>query len=178
MSCVLADEDPGWQPTEYQYELWGTRQSYRFTSVKLIDYPPEALEHSTNPFAMVTLAHIQAKQTRHRPEARYSVKRDLIRSLRQKGFNHQQLFDLLRFIDWVLHLPKALSDRLMTEITTNEEDQPMPYITSFERIGHERGMEEGMLARMQLGEQKGLQKGRQKGRQEGEAAVLIRQLQR
>ncbi|MBF0262472.1 MAG: DUF4351 domain-containing protein, partial [Magnetococcales bacterium] len=176
--AVLADDDSGWRPDEYRYDLWGTRQSYRFTAIKLIDIPSEDLENSTNPFACVTLAHIQAKQTRHRPEARYQAKRRLIRSLYEHGYDRQHVIDLFRFIDWVLHLPNHLDEQLGMDIIEFEESHKMPYISGIERRGHERGMQEGMLAGMQLGEQRGVQIGEQRGRQEGAATILTRQLQR
>ncbi|MEO5334860.1 MAG: hypothetical protein H7839_22845 [Magnetococcus sp. YQC-5] len=141
--AILADEELGWRPTEFGYEMWGTKQSYQFTSVKLLDYSEAELEQSTNPFAIVALVHLQAKRTKHRMEERYQVKSQLIRSLSKRGFSRQQVIDLLHFIDWVLHLPKELADQLMAEIIAYEESQQMPYITSFERIGEERGEERG-----------------------------------
>ncbi len=58
----------------------------------------------------------------------------------------------------------------------------MPYITSVERIGEERGrligIQIGEQKGIQIGEQKGIQIGEQRGRQVGEAAMLTRQLQR
>ncbi|MBF0139960.1 MAG: DUF4351 domain-containing protein, partial [Magnetococcales bacterium] len=63
-----------------------------------------------------------------------------------------------RFIDWVLHLPEELDDRLFSEIVIFEENQKMPYISSVERIGEKRGVK--------------------KGRQEGKVEMLTSQLQR
>ncbi|MBF0137338.1 MAG: DUF4351 domain-containing protein [Magnetococcales bacterium] len=137
--AILADEEPGWRPAEFGYALWGTRQSYRFTAIKLLDYQEADLEKSTNPFAIVTLAHLHAKKTRHQPEKRYQVKWHLIRSLYKRGCNRKQVIDLFRFIDWVLHLPPELDNQLRSEIATFEEKQKMPYISSVERIGEKRG---------------------------------------
>ena len=62
----------------------------------------------------------------------------------------------------------------------------MPYITSIERLGLEKGIEQGMEQGLQQGMQQGIQQGRQQGMrqgmqqgmQQGEATVLNRQLQR
>jgi predicted transposase YdaD len=59
-------------------------------------------------------------------------------------------------LDWILCLQEDLEQEFMDELTTFEEEEHMPYVTSVERIG--------------------IQKGLQQGRQEGEAAVLLRQL--
>ncbi len=168
--AILADESTAWRPVEFGYELWGTRLSYQFTTVKLLDYPEAELENGRNPFAVVTLAHLQAKKTRNRTEDRFQVKWRLVRSLYQSGFNRQQVIDLFRFIDWVLHLPREADERLRDNIVAFEESQKMPYISSVERIGEERGR--------LIGQQIGQQIGEERGRKGGQAEMLTRLLQR
>ena len=143
--AILADEDVGWRPSEYDQELWGTQLFFRFTTVKLLDFleHQDELESSSNPFAIVTLANLQAKKTKNQTEDRYRVKLHLIRSLYQRGFSQQQVVDLFRFIDWVLRLPEEADKRLLKEIYSFEENQKMPYISSAERFGEERGRQEG-----------------------------------
>ncbi|MBF0110424.1 MAG: DUF4351 domain-containing protein [Magnetococcales bacterium] len=141
--AILADEEIGWRPTEFSYDLWGTKQSYRFTAIKLLDYSETELEQSSNPFAIVTLAHLHAKRTRHRVAERYQEKRRLIRRLYQSGFGRQQVVDLFRFIDWVLRLPEDADEKLWKDIVDFEENQKMPYISSVERFGEERGIQKG-----------------------------------
>ena len=159
--AILADEDSNWRPAEHGYDLWETQLVYRFKMVKLLDYLENhaELENSNNPFAVVTLAHLQAKKTRNRMEDRYQVKLNLIRSLYQRGFSQQQIVDLFRFIDWVLYLPEEVDERLLAEIVDFEESKKMPYITSAERIGKKKGIEEGIL----IGEKRGKKKGEKKG---------------
>jgi flagellar biosynthesis/type III secretory pathway protein FliH len=65
-------------------------------------------------------------------------------------------------------LPTELEKRLMDEVYTLERNVTMPYVTSAERFGIEKGLQQGL----QQGRQEGRQEGRQKGRQEGEAALL------
>ncbi|MEO5378830.1 MAG: hypothetical protein H7832_13765, partial [Magnetococcus sp. DMHC-6] len=141
--AILADEESGWRPTEFGYKLWGTKQSYQFTSIKLLDYSEAELEQSNNPFSIVTLAHLQAKKTKYLIEERYQAKRRLIYNLYKHGFSKQHVIDLFRFIDWVLYLPKELAQRLKTEIVQFEENQKMPYLSSIERIGQQIGQQIG-----------------------------------
>ncbi|MEO5333591.1 MAG: hypothetical protein H7839_16385 [Magnetococcus sp. YQC-5] len=141
--AVLADDEAGWRPSEFSYEIWGTKQSYQFTAVKLLDYSEVELEQSTNPFAIVTLAHLHAKKTKHQMEDRYATKRHIIFKLHRKGFSRQQVNALFLFIDWVMHLPKKLDDRLNEEIIEFEENQKMPYISSMERFLVERERKKG-----------------------------------
>ena len=101
------------------------------------------LENSNNPFGVVTLAHLQAKKTKNKPEDRYRVKLHLIRGLYKKGFTKQQVVDIFRFIDWVLRLPEEADNQLWKEIVDFEENKKMPYITSVERIGEQKGLQKG-----------------------------------
>ena len=162
--AILADEEANWRVSEYRQEIFGSEVVYKFNAVKLLDYLDHLsdLEMSSNPFAIVTLAHLRAKQTKNQPEKRYREKRILTRNLCQRGFNRQGIIDLYRFIDWVLSLPAKLDNQFWEEQSNFEENQGMQYITSVERIGEERGI--------LIGERK--------GRQEGEAKMLTRLLQR
>ncbi|MBF0213868.1 MAG: cytosolic protein [Magnetococcales bacterium] len=161
--AVLADESPLWRPMEFHQTLWGSEVIYRFNTVKLLDYQDriEALENSDNPFAIVVLAHLQAKKTRTEWETRYRVKGQLIRTLYQRGFSKDRIIDLFGFIDWVLALPTEAEKRFWNELMRFEESQKMPYITSVERIGQEKGRALGRI----------------EGRKEGKAEMLIELLQ-
>jgi hypothetical protein len=45
----------------------------------------------------------------------------------------------------MVNLPKAAETQFLREIQHFEEENQMPYITSFERLGHERGVTEGIV---------------------------------
>src|SRR5262245_46292476 len=77
--AVLADERPGWRPSRYGYNGGGFTLAMRFPTAKLLDYRRRwvALEASTNPFATVVMAHLQARATRRRPRERRAWKERL-----------------------------------------------------------------------------------------------------
>ena len=154
--AVLGDASTRWRPARYGYHLWGCRVGIAFPVVKLRDYQARwtELEASTNPFATVVMAHLQTRATRRDPAGRLQEKLRLMRRLYAHGYTRQDILDLFRFIDWVMVLPEELEARFQTELAHLEEETRMPYITSIERMGIERG------------------------RQEGEAAILRRQLTR
>ncbi|MCB2264115.1 MAG: cytosolic protein, partial [Candidatus Thiosymbion ectosymbiont of Robbea hypermnestra] len=70
--AVLADEDAGWRPDSYGFEVLGCRHTLEFPIVKLIDYADraESLEANPNPFALVTAAHLHTRRTKSDPQAR------------------------------------------------------------------------------------------------------------
>jgi hypothetical protein len=125
--------------------------------VKLLDYAGrvEELERDPNPFAAVVLAHLKALETQHDPEARRVWKVRLIKGLYERGLDQEDIRRLFRLIDWMMTLPKDLERAFWAEIEEFEEDRKMPYITSVERLGIEKGRKVGE----KKGEKRGLLRG-------------------
>ena len=73
--ATLADEQLNWRPNHFGYDLWGCEISFKFPIVKLLDYKEkwDSLEQSSNPFAVVTMAYLQAIETRNNPEDRFQI---------------------------------------------------------------------------------------------------------
>jgi hypothetical protein len=99
----------------------------------------EALVNNRNPFATVVMAHLKAHQTRNNRQERLEWKLSLTRRLYQQGYQRQDVINLFRFIDWLMSLPKNLEQEFWREIRQLEEETRMPYITSVERLGMQRG---------------------------------------
>ena len=59
--------------------------------------------------------------------------------LYERGWERQQIVDLFAIIDWLMRLPAALETKLWQALSELERNKTMPYITSVERIGYERG---------------------------------------
>jgi len=144
--AVLADEDAGWRPDHYGFEVLGCRHTLEFPVVKLIDYADRAelLEANPNPFALVTVAHLRTRQTKNDPQARYRAKLDLVRSLYRQGWDRQRVLDLFAVIDWMMRLPNVLEQQLWQAIETVEGETKMRYVTSVERLAIQRGMQQGL----------------------------------
>jgi flagellar biosynthesis/type III secretory pathway protein FliH len=134
---------------------------FEFPISKLLDYKKQwnILEESLNPFATVVMAHLKYIETRDNPEERKTWKIILIRRLYERGYSQKDIIELFRFIDWILRLPKELENSFWKEFQQFEEERKMPYISSVERFGMEKGMKEGM--------KKGIEKGKTEGLREG-----------
>ncbi len=174
--AVLADDRQAWRPDQFNGESLGCKVSMHFPVAKLLDWSgSEArLEDSQNPFAIITLAHLSTRQTRHDPAARKLAKWKIIKHLYQRGWDAQRVKALFKVIDWMMRLPKELELELRQDLSDWEEKMGQPYVTSFERLAKEEGIEKGM----QIGMQEGLQQGMQQGRRFAKADILIRQLNR
>ncbi|MFN5892426.1 MAG: transposase [Dolichospermum sp.] len=151
--AVLADEDPNWRPSSYNYQLGGCRVSLEFPIAKLLDYEPSwsSLETSKNPFAIVVMAHLKSKATKRSPEDRLQWKLSLVRILLESGLSRQDIRQLFRFIDWIMVLPEELAISFKTEIKSYEEARKMRYVTSIERLAKQEGIEAPLQEGRQLG---------------------------
>ncbi len=115
---------------------------------------------SKNPFAIVILAYLAAVETENRDPLRYARKLALTKRLYQKNFTQDTIVNLFHFIDWVMELPKDLSERFGDELAIFEGETNMPYISSIERLALKKGHKKGLL------------EGRKKGSQEGRMRAL------
>lgn len=144
--AVLGDEHPDWRPKSYEYELWGFGVAIRFPIVKLLDYAVqwETLAQSDNPFAVVVMAHLKAKETQRNPQSRLRWKIALVKGMYDRGFTRKQVSELFRFIDWVLALPDKYEVQFEEAIKQIEEEQTMQYVTTIERRATRQGIEQGI----------------------------------
>ena len=172
--AVLADDDEGWKPDSFGFEVLGCRHRLEFPVVKLIEFADrlDQLETDPNPFALVTAAHLRTRQTKNDPEARYQAKRGLVRLLYRRGWNRQRILDLFAVLDWMMRLPDVLERKIWQDIEQIEGETRMRYVTSVERLAIERGIQQGL----QQGIEQGIEQGKLEGKLEGEAIVLERQL--
>jgi hypothetical protein len=168
--AILADERPRWRPRDFDRAQWGCRVRFEFPVAKLLDLRPRVAElgASRNPFVAVLLAHLGAQETRGDNPARYAAKFAALRRLYDLGYNQAEILRLYRVIDWLMRLPRELEAELLREMERFEEVRRMPYVTSAERIGIEKGLQQGL----QQGLEQGIQRGREEGLQQGLRAGL------
>jgi hypothetical protein len=112
--AVLADDSPGWRPSEYRAELPGCEHWFRFPTAKLLDHEHRLVElqREANPFALVTAAHLMTLRTRHDDDRRFAAKRQLVKLLYAQGWDRQRVINLFTIIDWMLALPKLLEQQV------------------------------------------------------------------
>ncbi|MBV5346092.1 MAG: transposase, partial [Rhodoferax sp.] len=101
--AVLADDNEHWKPQEFAYDVLDCRMGIRFPVAKLLDYADRepALHDDPNPFALVTLAHLQTRATRQDPQARFDAKWKLVQLLYRRGWDKQRVLDLFFVLDWM-----------------------------------------------------------------------------
>ncbi|WP_407702738.1 MULTISPECIES: RpnC/YadD family protein [Thiorhodovibrio] len=114
------------------------------------------MEASDNVFALVVMAQIRAKVTDD-AETLKRWKFRLMRLMYERGYERALIVELFRLIDWMIRLPEELEAEFRRELYAYEEQYQMPYVTTVERAGIEKGKIVGM--------------------QQGEATILMMQLE-
>lgn len=142
---VLADRSPSWKPSGFCARSLGCQITMRFPVAKLMDYRErfDSLLEDPNPFALVTATHLLTQQTRGDRNGRYAAKWRLARLLYERQWERQRIIDFFAIIDWMMHLPKDLERQLWQQLEAFERNNKMPYVTSVERIGIEKGLQQG-----------------------------------
>ena len=174
--AILADDDPDWRPSRYEYSRWGFRTSTEFPIVKLLDYAPkyQKLEADPNPFAVVVLAHLKALETRRSPADRQAWKVRLVKGLYERGMDPEDVRQLFRFIDWVMELPEPLEELFWEEIDAYQQEKRYAVHRHRGTEGMEKGMKKGMEEGMKKGIEKGSREGIEKGIEKGMEKGLLR----
>ncbi|MEK7831279.1 MAG: cytosolic protein, partial [Acidobacteriota bacterium] len=144
---LLTDRHRRWRPKEYKYEALGTRLSLKFSVAKILDYRNRwhELERNLNPFAIVVMAHLRLIETARNVRQRLEWKLILTKMLYDRGYSEREVVDLFRFLDWMFFLPEDLQRQYREEIERIEEEKRMPYVTTIERMGVEKGRVEGRV---------------------------------
>lgn len=166
--AVLGDERASWRPSSYGYALGGCEVSLKFPIAKLLDYETQwqTLDESTNPFAVIVMAHLKTKATTGKPNERKQWKWTLIRRLFERGYSRDEVINLFRFIDRMMALPSALERELKAEVRRYQEERQMPFLSQMELMAIEEGREKGR--------EEGLQQGLQIVRESVLAALQVR----
>ncbi|HEX7379554.1 MAG TPA: hypothetical protein VF278_20695 [Pirellulales bacterium] len=162
---MLCDDRKSWRPKRFGYGRWGWGTEIRFPTVKLLDYADdlESLEKNQNPFAVVVLAHLQARATRGDAALRQAWKFRLVKGLYERKLGKDDVLELFRLLDWIMVLPDDFEEQFREEIYQYEKEINMPYLSSLER----RGLKEGLKRGREQGREKGREEGRKEGREEG-----------
>lgn len=142
---ILADDEPGWRPGPYKYDLWGCRGEFEYPMIKLLDFADrtDELEKSDNPFAVAVLAHLKARETAHDTGRRVNWKIRLYKGLFDRKWRRKDIRQLLRTIDWFLKLSPEDNQTVREAIEADEKEKKMPYISSFEQVAMKKGEARG-----------------------------------
>lgn len=144
---VLGDTQPGWKPDRFGRGLWGCEVEMRFPVAKLLDFRDrwQELEESTNPFAIVVMAHLKTLETGKSPQSRMQWKLRLVRMLYERGYTEERIRQLFRFMELMMTLREDLEREFYGDLARYEEERKMPVLTRFEQRAIQKGRREGAV---------------------------------
>jgi len=136
---VLADLDAHWRPREDVFQVGDFETRLKFPVCKLVDKLESEWKGDMSLPVQMARAQIESLRTAGDPEGRFRAKWQLVRSLYRAGYNADDVRELFRLIDWMMHLREDLEQRFRVELTEFEEQMKMPYVTSVERLAKAEG---------------------------------------
>ena len=152
--ALLVDGDPRWRPSHYDRSFFDTTLVFKYSVFKILDFQDrkKELQHSSNPFAFLTLTQLAAIETHRNQEARLSAKLELTNWL--YSMEQWDTAVLLRFLDEILALDEEHSVKYQQQLRKLEEDLNMVFITRTEKEWLRQGVHQGesTLLIMQLKE--------------------------
>ncbi|OXS76197.1 hypothetical protein B1B04_04180 [Lysinibacillus sp. KCTC 33748] len=143
----------------YHEKYYGTELMYTFNKFVVSDFDEEELKKSTKLLSKVLLASLYLKRTKSELNLRSAYKRTLLREVWSlKNVERAEVNALLYFIDYLLKLPRAMSEQLVRDVKEEirgeeemlhqyKEDLPptLAGVLELERQeGIELGIERGM----------------------------------
>ena len=145
---------PSWQMETRDGGRQNIKRSEQVVGFILKDW--SVLEAAVNPFGPIVMAHLKALTTPKASTERFDWKLSIIKRLYEMGYGRDDIWNLYRFIDWIMVLPEELNRKLHNEIIKYEEGKNMPHITTAEKIGMEKGIQQGVQQGIQQGVQQGM----------------------
>ncbi|MEZ6141999.1 MAG: hypothetical protein R3B84_15645 [Zavarzinella sp.] len=152
---------PNYVGSKWSGKLISAEGYFEFNLVKLLDYA-ERLDELTNhrsPVGLVVAANIRSLLTHGNADLRFADKARLIRQLFDRKLTSDEVWNIMRLLDWLVELPEELAEDFNKVRNEMMRENQMPFVTSFEQIaekkgfklGEERGRDEGI----KLGEERG-----------------------
>ena len=145
--AVLGDLQPSFRPGPLCWQLGEGKLLYQFGTVKLIDFRDRIaeLEASSNPFALVILAHLFTKETKNDQERRRAFKLRLTLLLARRNYDREQIGRIFEVLDWMMRLEPEQAIIYKQEVAALREDTEMSaYVNTFQLVGRWEGRQEGL----------------------------------
>jgi hypothetical protein len=145
--ALLTDQNQSWRPDTYAHSLWGCELKLTFPIIKLVDFKDkiDILEASSNPFAKIILAHLDALKQYGTVDLKRAQKEKLAKSFYKIKYSLNDLRLFYAFLDDTLILPKEQEKTFVANMKAFEKDTKVSIpMTSFERFAMEEGIEKGI----------------------------------
>src|SRR3546814_5502080 len=134
--------------------------------------------HDTPTTEIYTYLHTLSLHDARPISKRLASKTQVARLLYEYGYSLAEIQKLLRLVDWMMRLPRALDALFIQEVDKIRLEKKMAFVTSFERVAKQKGLAQGLEKGLEKGLKQGELKGLRAGKIEGESGLLLRLLAR
>ena len=143
--AIFTGQDGNRMPGRYSYEYRGTKLTYQYPTVCILDYSDEDLDRSTNPFAQVIVAAKMRLQEGKVPEDELlNTKLLAARKLTEKGFGMEKIRAIFNFLrNYVLFEEPETNRKFDTLFKQTDKTSVMNTVEYLKMEGREEGIAEG-----------------------------------
>lgn len=147
---------------QYHEKYYGTEITYTFNKFVVSDFDEEELKKSPNLLSKALLASIYLNRTKNEMNLRSAYKRALLREVWSlHNMEREEVRALLYFIDFLLKLPRAISEQLVRDVKEEikgeeevlhlyKEDLP-PTLAAVLELERQEGIEQGIKQGIEQG---------------------------
>jgi len=152
----------------YHEKYYGTEIMYTFNKYVVSDFDEEELKKSPKLFSKALLASIYMNRTKKEMSLRSAYKRALIREVWSlNNVERTELSALLYFIDYLLNLPKFISEQLVKDIKAElKGEEEMLHL-------YKGDLPPTLAGVLELERQEGIEEGIEQGIERGMKQIII-----
>jgi hypothetical protein len=139
---LLIDDDPKWHPSRYSADLYSTKRSLTFRSVKVMKKRNQIakLEKDPNPVGLFVAAFLEGRRLKDDEPARAAVKVRLIRNLLGRGKALDDPRHWYQYLEWLLPLSPEYNRRVREEVDRTRKEGEMRFRTYADDYVEGRGI--------------------------------------
>ncbi|MEQ8168447.1 MAG: hypothetical protein ABRQ38_06095 [Candidatus Eremiobacterota bacterium] len=136
---------------KYDYNFYRKTLCYKYRHIKLVNYKEKSLLSDKNPFALVTLAVKYSLKTKTDEEMRAKFIRNLIRLMKDRGYNKEAILSLIRFIETAVEVEDEELNRLIYEdiLELYKKEGDVILLAKFEQKAMEKGLRHTAIKMME-----------------------------
>jgi hypothetical protein len=133
--AIFTGKDGRMMPGYYSYEYRGTRLTYEYRKLSILDYTDDELDKSSNPFAQVIIAaRMRWKEGTMAEEDLLKIKVLAARKLLEKGFDMPTIRALYDFLRNYVLFDKPEMNRIFDEEVNLTEKLDLMTIDEYEKM--------------------------------------------
>jgi len=142
--AIFTGQDGQRMPNRFMYEYRGTRLTYEYPTLSILDYTDDQLDKSSNPFAQVIIAaKMRLQEGKMSEDELLNTKLLMARKLQEKGFGMDKVRAIFNFLRNYVLFDKPETNRKFDKLFRQaDKTSVMNTVEYLKMEGREEGREE------------------------------------